>query len=266
MLQSRALPSMIAAAMLVLPGVVFAERTEKTVTYDFQGKTFEARLIYDSEGAETRPGVLMVPNWMGPTDASADKAWRVAGDDYVVMMVDMYGTDVRPTNSDEAGKAASAVRADVPMMRERVNKALEMFREQAGDVPLDPERIAAIGFCFGGGVVLEQARSGTELAAAVSFHGNLNTPDPADAQHIRTPLLVLHGADDPYVDQQAVSDFISEMQGAKVKDWQVHQFGGAVHSFTDPNANQPGKAQYDEQTARRAFEMMEDLFEQQLGD
>ena len=260
------LQKLAAVIFLAVPGLAQADRAEKTVSYEYQGKTFEARLVYDDAEDDIRPGVLMVPNWMGPTDASADKAWRVAQDDYVVMMVDMYGTDTRPSNADEASQAAAAIRADVPMMRQRVDKALEVFRAQAGSVPLDADRIAAIGFCFGGGVVLEQARGGTELAAAVSFHGNLNTPDTGAAANILTPLLVLHGADDPYVDQAAVAGFVAEMRNAGVEDWQLHQFGGAVHSFTDPNANQPGQAQYNEQAANRAFEMMEDLFGEVFRD
>lgn len=247
--------------LTLIPALAWAERTEEILTYSHDGKTYEARLIYDNAEDDRRPGVLIVPNWLGPTDASADKAWRVAGDDYVVMMVDMYGVDTRPSNSEEAGKAAAAVRADRAMMRERVNKALEVFRAQADTVPLNADQIAAIGFCFGGGVVLEQARSGADLAAVVSFHGNLDTPDPDDAAAIRTPILVLHGADDPYVPQSQVDAFIQEMQSGDVDDWQLHQFGGAVHSFTNPHANQPGQTQYNPRAAERAFEMMHELFE-----
>ena len=227
--------------------------------YEFEGATFVATLIYDEAGGDDRSGILMVPNWMGPTEANKEKAARIAGEDHVVFLVDMYGEDIRPSDSDEAGKAAGTVRADRAMMRRRINKALAEFVARAEDTPVDSQRIAAIGFCFGGGVVLELARSGTELPAVVSFHGNLDTPEPAAEGDINTRILVLHGADDPYVSQEQVQAFVGEMRGTGA-DWQLTQFGGAVHSFTNPGADRPGQAAYDERSAKRAFAAMRRLF------
>ena len=146
-------------------------------------------------------------------------------------------------------------------MRKRVNKALETFKAQRYNIPLNPEKIAAIGFCFGGGTVLELARSGTELACVISFHGNLDTPDLADAKKIKAKVLVLHGADDPYVSESAVETFIKEMKDGKV-DWQLVHFGGAVHSFTDPYAKAVGRAHYHPIVSKRAFEYMESFFKE----
>ncbi len=146
-------------------------------------------------------------------------------------------------------------------MRDRVNAALDVFKEQAGSVPLDSSRIAAIGFCFGGGNVLELARSGTDLPGVVSFHGNLDTPDPTDARNIKAKVLVLHGADDPLVPETQVQEFIQEMRDAEV-DWQLIHYGGAVHSFTNPYADRPGRAEYHPVVAQRALTAMKTYFEE----
>ncbi|MEM9314415.1 MAG: dienelactone hydrolase family protein [Pseudomonadota bacterium] len=234
-----------------------------TINHSVDGTDFVSTVVWDAETTDPMPGVLMVPNWMGPTEASLKKAKQVAEEGYVVMMVDMYGVDVRPQNAQEAGAAAGAVRSDRAVMRARANNALETFRAlpQQGSVPLDSARVAAIGFCFGGGTVLELARSGTELDAVVSFHGDLLSPTlAADSANIQSKVLVLHGAADPYVPQDHVSQFVDVMNATDV-DWQLMQFGGAVHSFTDPLAQSEG-ARYDAVVSARAFEVMDELFEE----
>ncbi len=236
---------------------------ERTVSYELDGIRFESTFVFDADEDDRRPGILMIPNWMGPdTAGTLDKAKKIADDDYVVMIVDMYGVDVRPANSGEAGAAAGAVRADREIMRARAAKALEVFREHANELPLKRNQIAAIGFCFGGGVVLEMGRAGAALDAVVSFHGDLLSPTlETDAGNTQAKVLVLHGAADPYVPQEHVQTFVDAMLKTDV-DWQLVQFSHAVHSFTDPNANAPGQAQYHPRTAKRAFEIMEDLFEE----
>jgi dienelactone hydrolase len=147
-----------------------ADMIKSKVAYDIEGKTFEGYLIYDNATGK-QPGLLMVPNWMGPNEQSLEKAERIAGTGYVVFMADMYGADVRPSNADEAGKAAGAVRSDRPLMRMRAQKGLEQLLAKATETQMDTNSIGAIGFCFGGGTVLELARSGAELDGVVSFHG-----------------------------------------------------------------------------------------------
>lgn len=120
------------------------------------------------------------------------------------------------------------------------------------------DRQAAFGFCFGGCCALELARDGAELKAFVSFHGTLDTPDPAHARNIKGAVLVLDGASDPLVPREQLPAFAREMTDAGV-DWQLTSYGGAVHSFTDPNAKLPGKMHYDARTSRRAFQAMDDL-------
>lgn len=234
---------------------------EKTVRYTLGDTRFEGTVTWEAEADEALPGILMVPNWMGPTEASLKKARKVAEMGFVVMMVDMYGAEVRPQNASEASQAAGAVRADRALMRQRAQEALNQFR-MVKDIPLDAGQIAAIGFCFGGGTVLELARSGADVDAVISFHGDLLSPTlESDSSAITAKVLVLHGAMDPYVPQDHVQQFVSAMRETGV-DWQLVQFSEAVHSFTDPQANSPGQAFYHERTADRAFEYMEELLEE----
>ena len=241
-----------------LAGFANAAVVSKTVPYEIDGEPYSALLVYDDAVTAPRPGLLMVPNWLGVTEASAKKAARVAADKYVVLVADLYGRDIRPGGPDEAKAVAGALRGDRPLMRKRSRAALEVLKRQPG---VDVARIGAIGFCFGGGAILELARDGAPLQGFVSFHGNLDTPTPGDAAQIKAPLLVLHGADDPSVPPQQVDGFIAEMKAAKV-DWQLVSYGGAVHSFTDPQADVPGRNQYNPLVATRAFKAMNDLFDE----
>ncbi|NBB79603.1 MAG: dienelactone hydrolase family protein [Verrucomicrobia bacterium] len=236
------------------------------VSYEIGATTFQGMLIYDAhEADESLPGIVMYPNWMGPSEASYEKAEKIADDDFAVFVADMYGTDIRPTNSSEAGDAAGIVRADRALMRERALKAVEVFNGLADAHPIDTSRTLAIGFCFGGGTVLEMARSGTNAVdGVVSFHGDLQSPTlDADAAQVRIPQLVLHGAEDPYVPQEDVQAFIAAMQAGGVDDWTLVQFSGTVHSFTDPTADSDG-ARYHKRSAERAFEMMDDFADEVL--
>lgn len=238
---------------------------EKEVSYNMGDKTFTGTVTWDDHSAKQRPGILMVPNWMGPTEASLKKAQFVASMGYVVMMVDMYGTDVRPQNSKEAGEAAGAVRGDRALMRERSLKALSEFRALEG-IPLKDNDIAAIGFCFGGGTVLELARAGADVDAVISFHGDLVSPTlESDSSNVTAKVLVLHGAEDPLVPQDDVQAFVAAMLPTEA-DWQLIQFSNTVHSFTDPNASMAGTAEYNPRSASRAFEYMEELLEEMWGE
>ncbi|WP_298188459.1 dienelactone hydrolase family protein [uncultured Pseudomonas sp.] len=260
-MSTKTLLPLLCAGML---GVAEAAVVVKAVPYEIDGEAFEGMLIYDDAITTPRPGLLMVPNWLGVSEDSAKKAARAAGDKYVVFMADMYGKGVRPTNAVEAKTAATFVRSDRSLMRKRAQAAVEVLKAQTAQVALDASKLGAIGFCFGGGAVLELARSGAELQGFVSFHGNLDTPNPSDAQNIKAPVLVLHGADDPSVPAEQVAGFIAEMKAANT-DWQLVSYGGAVHSFTNPQASVPGRNQYHPVVAARAFKAMDDLFSEAFG-
>jgi dienelactone hydrolase len=242
-------------AMTVLtsiPGV--AKMTTKKIAYDVDTVRLESVLVYD-DASPPRPGLLMVPNWMGVSAANLRQAELVASRGYVVFVADVYGAKGQPKNMDEAAKAAGALKGDRQLLRKRVTAALAALKAQK-DAKLEVTKLAAIGFCFGGTAALELARTGAPLAAVVTFHGGLSSPTPADAKNITARVLALHGADDPFVPPDEVKAFEAEMRQGTI-DWQLVSFGNAVHSFTDPDANVPGKQQYNEKVARRAYQMMD---------
>jgi dienelactone hydrolase len=240
-------------------------REERILRYTHGGDTFEGTVVWEAGEEDRRPGLLMVPNWLGPTPAARAKAARLAGDDYVVLVVDLYGVGVRPANAEEAGQAAGVLRADRALLRARMRAAEEAFRS-AEDLPLAGDPFSAVGFCFGGGAVLEYARSGAPLAAVGSFHGDLASPTLAeDSDRIRARLMVLHGADDPFVPPEEVEAWVEVMRETEV-DWQLIEFSNTVHSFTDPQAALPGRAEYQPRSARRAFAYWDDFLEESYDE
>lgn len=242
-------------ALFSLPAA--AKMTTKKIPYELDKTKFEGVLVYD-DALASRPGLVLVPNWLGVTDANVKQAELVAARGYVVFVADMYGIVGRPKNQDEAAKASGLVKNNRPVMRARVNKALQMLLANK-TAPVDASRVGAIGFCFGGTGALELARSGAKVSGVVSFHGGLSSPTPEDAKAIVGKVLALHGADDPFVPAAEVELFETEMRTAKV-DWQLMSFGNAVHSFTDVDADMAGKAQYNPVVAGRAYAMMDAFF------
>lgn len=245
-------------ALLLLAALPFAApatMVHRTVTWSEGGTTFQSVLVYDDAGSAKRPGLVMVPNWYGVNDAAIRKAEQLAGKDYVILLTDLYGEQQRPKNAAEAGAATKPLYADRALLRKRMGKALAELRAQAATAPIDPTRLAAIGFCFGGTAVLDLARSGADLAAVVSFHGGLTTDDPALAKNIKAHVLVMNGADDKGTMPDA-GKFMDEMR-ASPADWQFVVLGHAVHCFTEVGENSPG-CRYDERAATRSYRLMHD--------
>lgn len=250
------------SAVLLASSAAQAALVDTPLPFTVGDTEFASVLIHDDAKPASR-AILLTPNWMGINAANLRQAREIAARGYTVYVVDMYGKDVRPTTPEQAGKAAGAVKGDVPALRARINTALATLLGQ-DTVAVDGQRVGAIGFCFGGTVSLELARSGAAVAGVVSFHGNLGTPQPASADSLKSKVLVLHGADDPWVPPAEVDALQKEMRAAKA-DWQVVSFGNAVHSFTDVDANMPGQAQFNADVARRAYAMMDDFFAETLG-
>lgn len=162
--------SLILRVFLILPFAslcAWGELNTKVVRHQLGDLVFESTIVYPDSVDELKPGILMVPNWMGPTGGALDKAKKIAGDSRVVMMADVYSIDVRPANGGEAGAAAGVLRGDRELMRERVEHVLEIFKREAEAVGMDTSKMAAVGFCFGGGAVLEYARTGASIDAVL---------------------------------------------------------------------------------------------------
>ena len=254
--------SYILILILIVAGLGCDSSNMKTQTIEYRdGDTvLEGYLAYDEAQRGKSPAVLIVHEWTGLGPYVKKRAEQIASLGYVAFAVDIYGKGIRPANSTEASKQAAVYRGDRPLMRRRAIAGLKRVREFPF---VDSERVAAIGYCFGGGVVLELARSGADVKGIVSFHGNLDTPHPQDAKNIRAKVLVLHGADDPHVPQEQVEAFMKEMRDAKV-DWQMIFYGNAVHSFTNPDAgNDPSRgAAYNKKADKRSWQAMKDFFEE----
>lgn len=228
---------------------------------------FSGVLVYDDATGDPRPGLVMVPDWMGVTDAAVTRAKELAGDDYVILVADVYGKGRRPANAQQAGQFAGALKQDPATLRARALQAVDVLKAQAGKAPLDARRIGALGFCFGGTTVIELVRAGAQLGGVVSLHGGLNAPQPAAAGVAKTPLLVLNGAADKGISAQDIVSFEQEMDRAGA-DWQFVNFSGAVHCFALPGAgNDPASnCRYDPRAAKRAYRMLEDFFEERFGE
>ncbi len=232
-------------------------RTEM-VEYKHGDEAMEGYLAFEGADKGKRPGVIVVHAWMGLDAYARKRTEQLAKLGYVAFAIDMYGKGVKARDVEDAARLAGIYRADRGLMRGRANAGLDVLKKQS---ITDAKRTAAMGYCFGGGVALELARSGADIVGVVSFHGNLDTPDPGNARDIKGKVLALHGADDPYVPSQQVVAFQDEMRKADV-DWQMVIYGGAVHAFTDPGSgNDPSRgAAYNEKADRRSWEAMKAFF------
>jgi dienelactone hydrolase len=243
----------------------FAAMQSQAVEWELDGTQFSGFVVYDDAGAGAKkPGVLLIPNWMGVSEAAVERAKEIARDQYVVLVADVFGKDVRPKNPQEAGAAAKAAYSDPARLRARAAKALEVLTANASGAPLDAARVAAVGYCFGGSTALELARSGADLDGVITFHGGLDSPIPATPGSVKASVLVLNGANDQSVPAEQIQGFEKEMNAAGA-DWQFVNFSGAVHCFAEPDANRPPGCVYHERSAKRAREMMEEFLEERFG-
>jgi dienelactone hydrolase len=217
----------------------------EVVEYEQDGTKLEGYMAFPTDGGASakRPAILVFHDWMGVSDDTKMRADMLAALGYVAFAADVYGKGVRPSGPEEAMKLVMKYKGDRGLMRSRGQAALARL---TSDPRVDPTKVVAIGYCFGGTESLELGRTGAALAGIVTFHGGLDTPHPEDGKNIKGRVLVLHGGDDPYVKPAEVQAFEEEMRTAKV-DWELVAYGGAVHAFTIKKAgNDPSKgAAYD---------------------
>lgn len=236
-----------------------AHAASRPMVYGSGNETFEGFVAEppDADRAKSLPAVLLIPNWLGVTTQTQELAGRFTELGYLVFAADVYGKGVRPNGPQEAGPLAQRYRSDRNLFRTRLTLAYETLRNLSR---VDPKRIVAVGYCFGGTGAIELARAGVPLKASISFHGGLDSPDPAAGANIKTKVIAFHGADDPHVPKENVDAFENEMRTHRV-DWVLVKLGGAVHSFADPHAgsNVASGNAYDAEADRRSWEMMKIL-------
>jgi len=256
--------ALVVAWLAVAPQAPGAARIQtKEVEYRQGGTVLKGFIAWDDAAAGKRPGVLVVHEWWGLNDHARHQARRLAEAGYVGFALDMYGAGKVTTHPQDAQAFATEATKDPAVLAARFNAALELLKR---DPRVDPARIAAIGYCFGGGVVLDMARSGADLAAMVSFHGSLGTKTPAQPGKVKARVLVLAGGADPFVPAEQVEAFRKEMQAAGAR-FEVVTYPGAKHGFTNPDAGQYGMPQlaYDPAADRQSWAAMLQLFHDVLG-
>lgn len=240
-----------------------AEVRTEPLEYVLDGVTFKGVVAWDDAGEGRRPGVLVVPEWWGCNEYAVRRARDLAAMGYVALACDMYGEGRVTGDPSQAAAWAGEIYGDRALLRRRASEALGALSRRG---EADPSKLAAIGFCFGGTVVLELARSGAELASVASFHGGLGTPLPAEPGAVKAEVLVLNGAEDPMVSADERQSFMDEMRRAGAR-WTFAEFGGAVHSFSNPGAGAvgiPGVA-HDARAERQSWGMLTELLRRTLG-
>jgi dienelactone hydrolase len=246
-------------AMLPFLAAAATVKTE-TVTYKVGDKTFKGFLAYDESAKGKRPGILVVHEFWGLNDYARKRAEQLASLGYVAFAVDMYGDGKVTEHPKEAGEMAGMVRMNQKEWLARANAGLKILREHP---MVDGNNLAAIGYCFGGSTALTLANSGADIKAAVSFHGALPTPSEEDAKGIKAKILICHGAADAFIKEETIQKMRGTYDKAGV-DYQMIYYGGAVHSFTVPGAENKklDGIKYDANADRRSWASMRALFDE----
>lgn len=216
-------------------------------------------LAYNDKIDKPRPAILIAHDWSGRNALACERAEMIANMGYVAFALDMYGQGRLGETVDEKMALMSPLANDRRLLRDRIRAAYDALIEMP---EVDLERVAAIGFCFGGLCVLDLARSGLDFKAAISFHGLLNAPDIAMHEKIKAKILALHGYDDPMVKPEQVQAFCEEMTKAQA-DWQVYMYGNTQHAFTNPQAHDANLGTiYNPLAEKRAFQAMKNLLDE----
>lgn len=259
------LASMIIALFLVLE--VNAEIVTTEISYRQGDTTMKGMIAYDDAIEGKRPGVLVVHEWWGHNEYARKRARMLAELGYTALAVDMYGDGKTASHPDDAGKFSNAVGGNLPLAKARFDAAVDTLKQQP---TVEADKIAAVGYCFGGGILLNMARMGTDIAGVVSYHGSVATKSPAKKGDIKTRIRVFNGADDPFVKAEQIEAFKREMENANA-DYKFVNYQGAVHSFTNPDADAVGKKfnlplRYNAEADRDSWQQTQDFFKEIFVD
>lgn len=241
----RTLPLLIGLSLLTTACSKQAESTvpatpdiqTEEVTYEVGGSPFTGYFAWDASVKGKRPGVLVVHQWWGHGEYVRERARMLAKMGYTALALDMYGAGKLAKHPSDATTFMNEALKDPEVSKARFMAAYDLLQKHA---TTEADKVAAIGYCFGGAVVLHMARFGTELAGVASFHGNLATQSPAQPGSVTAKVLVLHGEADPLVPPEQVQAFKKEMDAAGV-DYEFVGYPGAMHSFTEKGSTEIGK-------------------------
>ena len=228
---------MVIAVFCLAGSVAQAAVHGKEVSYQANGTTLKGYIAYDDAFKGKRPAVLVVHEWWGHNEYARKRARMLAELGYTALAVDMYGNGKQAHHPDEAGKFATEVSKNMPMAKARFEAGMKLLRREK---TVDAGKMAAIGYCFGGGVVLNMARQGEDLKGVVSFHGSLGTDSPAQPGKIKARIVSFSGEADPMIGADSVAAFKREMDNAGA-NYRVVTYPGAQHAFTNPAADKLGK-------------------------
>jgi dienelactone hydrolase len=254
---------MIKLLMLVLSALLLATSVQakvitEAVTYTEAGEEYTGYVSYDNAIKGKRPGVMVVHEWWGLDDYAKRRTEMLAKLGYVAFAVDMYGTGKVTDSADQAKEWMTEVTADVEWWRERAMAGIRYLKNHK---LVDANRIAAIGYCFGGGTVIQLAYSGLDINGIVSFHGSLPVADESAFGKIKTRMLIAHGNADPFIPREIVTKFQDTLDKADA-DWNMITYGNVLHSFTNPKSDSRGMAalKYDKQADEHSWQAMQHFF------
>jgi dienelactone hydrolase len=228
---------LLICCLVIITFPVHARIIDQQVDYAAGTTTLKGYIAYDDDFKGPRPAVIVVHEWWGHNEYARHRARQLARMGYVGMAVDMYGDGKQAAHPDDAMKFSGEISDNIDLGRQRFTAAMAVLNQHK---LVEPNKIAAIGYCFGGSVVLQMAREGVDLRAVASFHGGLGTKHPATAGNIKAEIFVAHGGLDPFVGKEQLSAFIDEMNKAGA-NYKIEVFSGAVHAFTNPAADELGK-------------------------
>lgn len=262
-MQIRPLIRIAAGLVFICAGVAHAKLVEKTVPYEHDGTKLSGYLVYDDARAGPRPGVLVIHEWWGLNDYTKGRARQLASMGYVAFAGDMFGEGKVTRDPKQAQEWYTAATSKPGLLASRSKAGLEILKAQS---QTDKGRLAAIGFCFGGTTVLNLAYAGEPLRATVTFHGGLVVPDDNQVKQLKSPILILHGAEDTFIKPETIDQVRAKLDSVPNFDWYMVSYAHAVHAFSNPDADSykiPGIG-YNEKAARRSWDEMQRFFQEQL--
>ncbi|MGL4423703.1 MAG: dienelactone hydrolase family protein [Gemmataceae bacterium] len=257
--------SRFAGILLLVLGAALPARAAvvtQVIEYEFDGTTMKGFYAVDDANKGPRPGVLVIHEWWGLNDYAKERAKKLAELGYAAFCVDMYGDGKTANHPDEAGKFAGAVRKNLKTWLGRAEAGLKVLKERP---EVDPKKIAAIGYCFGGTTALQLALAGNDIAAVSAFHAGLPPIDDAMAAKVKGTIFIAHGADDTFIPQATIDKFRAVLDKNKT-NYEFVAYPGATHSFTVPGIEKiMPKLKYDAEADAKSWKTMQEQFTKAFG-